>query len=150
LTEPKVIPDLPTIRLNDRNWPVPEFGPRVLRECREQIRRANDAVLVVRDDDPPLPEDKDAANAEYGRRAGGRYAKLSNAIAGDMFDAVYWALKAAHRDLERGEFDDWPITDDELFAAYLVARRQSGIYGRFRNKPSGEAGAASETSQSAT
>ncbi len=101
----------PTVTLAGRKWPVPELAIRQLRIVRRSIIDLTDAIA----------ETEDAATGE-------RVMRLSTEHYAEMCEVVYQGLTRAHPKISRDEFLDMACTDAEIFLAFLIVRRQSGIY----------------------
>ncbi|HUO92557.1 MAG TPA: hypothetical protein VMU22_06535 [Rhizomicrobium sp.] len=104
-------PDTPTVTLAGRRWPVPELAIRQLRVVRR-----------------PLIDLTDQIAATGTETTGERVMKLSTAQYEQMVEIVYQGLSRAHPKLSREEFLDLAATDMEIFQAFLVVRRQSGLF----------------------
>jgi len=102
----------PTIHLDGRDWPVPVFVWRQLEQSRAKIIGLNDAIIGSQKDG----------------KVNERYISLDDGQYRTVGEVVYQALLGAHPKLTVEEFRNMRISDGELFAAFLVARRQSGIY----------------------
>jgi hypothetical protein len=101
----------PRVRLGGKTWKVPELGIRQLRSVRRPIIDLTDALVETADE-----------------TTGERVMKLSEAQFGQMCDVVFHGLTRAHPELTRDAFEAMAATDGEIFLAFLVVRRQSGIY----------------------
>jgi len=101
----------PRVSLGGRTWPIPELGIRQLRAVRRAIIDLTDALVSTQDE-----------------TTGQRVMKLSEAQFDAMCNVVYHGLTRAHPGLDRDEFEAMTTTDGEMFLAFLVVRRQSGIY----------------------
>lgn len=120
----------PAMSLCGKSWPVPELVWRDLKRCRSAIielnGRLNDAIAAA----PELPG---ATEAERVARNMG--------ILGDVFDGlsdedcdrlvvtvIHAGLNAAHPSITRSEFEGWRLTERDRQMAWLVVRRQSGLF----------------------
>jgi len=101
----------PRVTLGGKTWKVPELGIRQLRLVRRPIIDLTDALVETADE-----------------TTGERVMKLTETQFGQMCDVVYHGLTRAHPALSRDEFEAMAATDGEIFLAFLVVRRQSGIY----------------------
>lgn len=120
MTEPAVLPeDVPAVSLGGRLWPIPELAVRQLRVVRRPIIDLTEAI-----------------EATETQSTGQRVMALGAEQYQAMIDVVYHGLTRAHPALTRDEFFDMAASDAELFLAFLVVRRQSGIYVL---RPAGEA-----------
>ena len=99
------------VTLGGRQWPVPELAIRQLRAVRR-----------------PLIDLTDAIAATESETTGERVMTLSTAQYESMCEVVYQGLTRAHPKLSRDEFLDLAASDAEIFLAFLVVRRQSGVY----------------------
>jgi len=104
-------PASPTVTLGGRAWPIPELAIRQLRLVRR-----------------PLIDLTDAIAATESETTGERVMKLSTAQYEAMVEIVYQGFTRAHPTLAREEFLDLAATDMEIFQAFLVVRRQSGLF----------------------
>lgn len=112
MTEPAAYDaNTPTISLGGRSWPVPELAIRQLRAVRRPLIDLSDAIA----------ETDEASTGE-------RVMRLSTAQYEAMCEIVYQGLTRAHPTLTRDEFLDLACSDAEIFLAFLVVRRQSGVY----------------------
>jgi hypothetical protein len=112
MTEPTEYPQsTPCVTLGGREWPVPELAIRQLRAVRR-----------------PLIDLTEAIAATDSESAGERVLRLTTAQYESMCEVVYQGLTRAHPTLSRDEFLDLAATDAEIFLAFLVVRRQSGVY----------------------
>lgn len=103
--------DIPRVKLAGREWPVPELAVRQLRIVRR-----------------PLIDLTDAIAATETETMGQRVMRLTTAQYEELCEIVYQGLTRAHPSLTREEFLDMQASDMELFMAFLVVRRQSGIF----------------------
>lgn len=103
----------PVVTLAGKRWRIPELAVRQLRAVRRPIIDLTEAIA----------ETSDATTGE-------RIMRLSGAQFEAMCEVVYQGLTRAHPALGRDEFLDMACTDAEIFLAFLVVRRQSGIYAR--------------------
>ncbi len=99
-----------------REWQLPELGAKQLRNVRAKIIAITDFL--------------DGTNAETkeGQTAGYRFVHMPDAMYGDMLDVVFWGLTRAEPELTREAFDELKPKDSQLFAAFLIVRRQSGLF----------------------
>jgi hypothetical protein len=113
MTDTMLIDDsnAPRVTLGGRTWKVPELGIRQLRLVRRPIIDLTDALVETADE-----------------TTGERVMKLTEAQFGQMCDVVYHGLTRAHPELTREAFEAMAATDGEIFLAFLIVRRQSGIY----------------------
>lgn len=112
MTEPADCPEgVPTVTLAGKNWPIPELAIRQLRIVRRPLIDLTDAIAQTEDE-----------------TTGQRVMKLSSEQYTLMTDVVYQGLTRAHPELDRDVFLDMPCTDMEMFLAFLVVRRQSGLF----------------------
>jgi hypothetical protein len=101
----------PKVLLGGKSWPVPELAIRQLRAVRRPLIDLTEAIA----------ETEDAST-------GDRVMRLSTAQYEAMCEVVYQGLTRAHPQLTRDEFLDLACGDAEIFLAFLVVRRQSGVY----------------------
>lgn len=120
----------PAVTLGGKLWPIPELVWRDLRKCRKELLELNSRLNLA----------LGALEGEAGEPDGARAMRYM-AVLGDLFDGLsnedferlvmgplHAALCAAHPQLTRDEFDGWRITEAERLAAWLVVRRQSGLF----------------------
>jgi hypothetical protein len=152
MTEPNGICDdgvNPTILLAGKKWPIPLLGPR-------QNRMVVPAVSRITKRMRELAETKLAALTEQQRQAivagagpdaarlgadaalrgfvwkntdfGAELVALSDTEFFDLLsDAVFWALKRAHPQMARDEFDDMPIATLDMIDAVGTIAQQTGM-----------------------
>jgi hypothetical protein len=113
--------DIPTVTLAGRQWPVPELTIRQLRACRRAIIDLSEALS-------PVVEKGDSGEARVVTTTGERVMHLPAEQFDQMCNVVYHGLTRAHPSLTPQEFDALEATDSEIFLAFLVVRRQSGIF----------------------
>ena len=113
--------DTPTVTLGGRQWPVPELTIRQLRACRRPIIDLTDALS-------PVVEKGEGGEAKVVTTTGERVMHLPAEQFDQMCDVVYHGLTRVHPNLTPQEFDALEATDSEIFLAFLVVRRQSGIF----------------------
>lgn len=101
----------PTVRLGGRDWPIPELAVRQLRAVRR-----------------PLLDLTEALNAFGANKAGEWVMQLSATQYEQLTEVVYQGLTRAHPLLTLREFLDTPVSDVDMFTAFLVVRRQSGLF----------------------
>jgi hypothetical protein len=112
MTEPAECPEgVPAVTLAGQKWPIPELAIRQLRLVRRPLIDLTDAIAETQDE-----------------TTGQRVMKLSNEQYAQMTEVVYQGLTRAHPKLGRDEFLDMSCTDMEIFLAFLVVRRQSGLF----------------------
>ena len=111
----------PTVALGGKQWPIPELAIRQLRACRRQIIDLTEALS-------PVIEKGDNGEARIVTTTGERVMRLAADQFDQMCDVVYHGLTRAHPNLTPQEFDTLEATDSEIFLAFLVVRRQSGIF----------------------
>lgn len=133
--------ETPGVKLAGKVWPIPHLVPRQQRMIRRQIIDLTDAIAPTVD--PENPEGPAKVTA------GEKVLKLTNEQYGWMQDVVFYGLTRAHPDLDRNEFLDMEVNDMDLYVAFLVVRRQSGIYtlttAPAKDAPAGEAPADGQT-----
>jgi hypothetical protein len=112
---------VPTVTLGGRQWPIPELSIRQLRACRRQIIDLTEALS-------PVVEKGENGDARVVTTTGERVMHLLAEQFDQMCDVVYHGLTRAHPNLSPQEFDALQATDSEIFLAFLVVRRQSGIF----------------------
>lgn len=124
MTEPAEFDEnkTPFAVLDGKKWPIPVFVWRQLEVSRNKIKSLNDVIIGS------SPKD-----------AGERYMALDDDQYRTMGEVVYQALLGAHPGLSLDEFRNMRISDGQLFEAFLVARKQSGVY-VFREASEGETG----------
>jgi len=103
--------DAPSVVLAGRKWPIPELGVRQLRAVRRPLIDLTDAIAET--------------ESETTRE---RVLRLSSEQYEAMCEVVYQGLTRAHPELARDEFLDMTCTDAEILLAFLVVRRQSGVF----------------------
>lgn len=126
MTEPAEFDEktTPAVQLAGKTWPIPLLAPRQLRVCRRQIIDVTEAIapdVVALADDP-------ATIAEAGASTGDKVMSLPNMLWERLMEVVFWGMTRAHPNLKWEEFLDLPITDADMFRAFLVVRKQSGVY----------------------
>lgn len=124
MTSPAVHdPNTPTVKLDGKEWPIPELVPRQLRHMRSALLEMN-AKLGQ--------EDGDKAVSAFGLLSDEDYDRL-------VLKPIYWALTRAHPALTEEEFLDFKSTDGERVTAWYIVRTQSGLF--VFAQPEGEDGA---------
>lgn len=118
----------PTIKLAGKEWPVPLLAPR-------QNRYVVPAILSV------APKIMYAVAPQEGVSPARLAATLDPAAMDQLGDICFWALKRAHKDMTRDEFDDMPINVMEMAIAMKVISEQTGLVSEKAPAP-GEAEAA--------
>lgn len=113
----------PAVSLAGKLWPIPELAPRQLRLIRRDLIDITD-LIQPRSAAPGDDADQRAVAVSTGERV----MKLPNDQFGKMLDIVFHGLTRAHPALTKEEFDDWALADADVFAAFLIVRKQSGIY----------------------
>lgn len=112
MTEPAECPEgVPIVTLAGKKWPIPELAIRQLRIVRRLLIDLTDAIAQTEDE-----------------TTGQRVMRLSSEHYAQMTEVVYQGLTRAHPKLDRDTFLDMPCTDMEMFLAFLVVRRQSGLF----------------------
>lgn len=122
------------VTLAGRKWPIPELGVRQLRYVRRPLL---DLTKRLADTDPSLGQSVLLSLTTE------EYESL-------VVEVVFQGLTRAHPSLTRDEFLDMAISDVEMTAAWLVVRRQSGVFvfgDSAQDAPVGEAMAAETKSQ---
>ncbi len=109
------------VSLAGRDWPIPEFCIRQLRATRRPLIDLTNAIN-------PVVETDAEGNSKVVTSTGERVLNLSPALFDQMCDVVYCGLAGGSASLTRDEFDSLKATDAEIFLAFLVVRRQSGIF----------------------
>lgn len=107
----------PTITLADIVWPVPKLAPRQNRIVVPAILQVAPKVLyalATPESDPTLMPIRLSA-------------ALDTSSMDALGDVCYWALKRAHPDMTRDEFDDMPISVLEMALALKVVSQQTGL-----------------------
>lgn len=163
-------PATPTVNLGGKSWPIPELAPRQLRHARRLIIDVTKAIEPKTEPNAPADEaaalqereaclrialelNRDDVAAAIGARSerpvppkivqttGDQLISMSSEDFGKMCDAVYYGLTRAHPDLTRDAFDDMPVTDAEMYLAFLIVRHQSQVYASLQRQgpKSGEA-----------
>ncbi len=112
---------VPTVTLAGRDWPVPEFCIRQLRATRRPLIDLTNAIN-------PVVETDAEGNGRIVTSTGELVLSLSPAQFDQMCDVVYHGLVGGSPSLTRDAFDALKATDAEIFLAFLVVRRQSGIF----------------------
>jgi hypothetical protein len=150
MTEPASLdPEVPRAVLAGKEWPIPELVWRDLRKCRGQLIELNgrlSTAIAALD----VVEGEDVV-ARWTRHLGAM-AEVFNALSNEdcdrlVMEVLFVALSAAHPSLSREEFESWRTTETERQTAWLVVRRQSGLFvfindGAGEADPSGEAAGA--------
>jgi hypothetical protein len=131
MSEPAEIePGVPTVVLDGREWPIPELVWRDLKKCRAELielnRLINDAVNAL------PPEKRDAG-------AMGAMSQVFNDLSNDDFDRliigpIVAGLQSLHPSITRDEFEAWTVSEADRQMAWLIVRRQSGLF-VFRDAP---------------
>lgn len=110
--------DTPIVKLAGREWPVPELAVRQLRVVRR-----------------PLLDLTESINATGANKAGEWVMKLSPEQYEHITEVVYQGLARGTPSLKREEFLDLPVSDTDMFLAFLVVRRQSGLFKSAEDEP---------------
>lgn len=101
----------PTIELGGKHWPVPMLAPR-------QNRHVVPAIIAL---GPKF------SNTATSRTTASVYRNVDESVYDNLLDVSFWALKRAHPAMERDEFEDMPISTNELMLALPIVARQSGM-----------------------
>lgn len=115
----------PTVTLAGKDWPVPMLAPR-------QNRHVVPAIIKL---GPKF------ANLGNLKTVSSVYARVDEDVYGALLDACFWALRRAHPAMERDEFEDMPVTTNELMLALPVIAQQTGM---IKKATAAEAAAAGE------
>jgi|GEM_PF-4904620 len=120
--------DIPSVRLADRDWPIPLLGIT-------QNRVVTPAIMKL------LPELGRIFAAVSAAQDGGTVPHLE--ITEETFDlmanAVYAAMTRGTPGLARAEFENLPISVFDLIAALQVVIQQSGAFKQGGDAAAGEA-----------
>lgn len=114
----------PVVILAGTKWPVPLLAPRQLRTGRRLIIDVTLALnpTLADGDDPLKPVLPPKVTADE------KLVVMSNETYESLTEIVYLGLTRLHPEMTRDEFLDMPITDAEMYLAFLVVRRQSQVY----------------------
>jgi hypothetical protein len=114
-------PDIPTITLAGREWPVPVLAPRQNRIVVPALLELIPKILRARDESANAGETTSFAQLS-------RY--LDTPAYDRLTDVVFAALTRAHPGHSRAEFDELPIDTLELIASVRVIALQAGLVRR--------------------
>jgi hypothetical protein len=110
----------PTVTLAGREWPIPELVWRDLRKCRAELiemnGKINEALAASAAEQPMAVVArvfKDLSNEDYDRL---------------VMAPIHAGLAVAHPELARAEFEAWSVSEADRQMAWLVVRRQSGLF----------------------
>jgi hypothetical protein len=153
MTEPSGFADdgvNPCIVLAGKKWPIPMLGPRqnrvvveAVRHVTKRMREIAEAKLATLDPatkaallasvDPGILG-QDAALRQKLWAVTDFSVEMTNEMDAALFDnisnAVFWALKKAHPEMPREEFEDMPIGMLELIDCIGVVAQQTGMMRR--------------------
>lgn len=143
----------PALHWDGKDWPVPPLVADQLDVVWDPIVELTKVLFAQDKDRPPeepMPESEasgvgsDTKALIRGFEIVQRRYDLTSEQYAKMREVVFYGLLRAHPKLAVKEFRSVPTTSLEIFTAFLVVRRQSGIYGDFEgaNPPQGEAQAA--------
>lgn len=122
----------PTVTLAGKEWPVPELAWLQLKRSRRAIldlqALINGAVKASDADAPPDEGPFEAAGRRMAAMAG-----VFNGLSDDDYErlvvgVLHTALTGGNPQLTRADFDGWCATETERQIAWLVVRRQSGLF----------------------
>jgi hypothetical protein len=130
----------PTIRLAEKDWPVPLLAPKQNRVVGPAIVRVMDLLrkLVSELYAELTPEQVEQFGGEQQTKNRlfqtpllvSRFMVAGAQGFDDLCTAVYHALTRAHPGLTRDEFDNMPVTTLELIQASGIIAQQTGLMQR--------------------
>jgi hypothetical protein len=132
---------IPTIELAGKRWPIPFLAPKQNRIVVPALLRVTPKILRGAPHVAGVPtEAKAKANTS---RLADDLERLAEGLTkegfDDLLDACFWAIQRGHPEVDRMDFEDWPIGVLDMIAASLIIARQTGV---IKTTKVGEAGAA--------
>jgi hypothetical protein len=138
----------PAVMLIDKQWPIPAAAIEQCDPIWDEMQEIN-RILVKQNEaqeesdpdtetllDPDAAaQDKKAAFAREVMKRGQAFMErrytLSREDFGKVREIVYAGLTWAHPELTLPEFMGWKVPFTQLLLAFLVVRKQSGMFGDF-------------------
>lgn len=139
----------PAVTLAGKVWPIPELVWRDLRKCRKELLELTDLINVAIAASPGHEGEGDQARAVRHMTAMElAIGELSN----EDFERLVMGpllagLQAAHPSFTRDELWGMRLTETERQVAWIVVRRQSGLFAAKADEETvpGEAGGAAQS-----
>lgn len=100
MTEPKNLPDLPTILVGGKEWPIPLMAPKQNRVIIPVIAKIGGAVST---------------------------GNVSQEAMDSMLNVIYVGMTRAHPELTREEFDEMELPMEDQMNAFGVVSLQTGM-----------------------
>lgn len=114
---PVDVEDAPRVTLAGKEWPIPQLA----------IGQAKKVVPAIMSIGPALLRVAEAAERNDQAAMVQAMASFDEAAFEKLADIVFNALRRAHPNMGRGEFENMPITVTELFMAIPVVFKQVGF-----------------------
>jgi hypothetical protein len=132
MTEPAAFDEtaVPAVTLAGRDWPIPELAWRDLKKCRQELLELTRRINAVTGADPGAADESAAAR---GVRHLALMSDLLEGLSNEDYDRLvmgplFAGLVASHPTLTRAEVESWASTESERLFAWLLVRRQSGLF----------------------
>lgn len=95
-----------TVQLAGKNWPIPQLAPRQNRVVVPALMKVLPDLMAIKNGD---------------------ISQFDTELYSLLLDISFHALTRAHKELTRNEFEDMPITTEELILASEVVADATGV-----------------------
>jgi len=119
-----------TALLAGKVWPIPELVWRDLKKCRAELLDLSARMSAAIDASPDVDGEGDVGRSA---RHMAVMSDVFNGLSNEDFDrlvmgVLFAGLVAGHPGLTRAEFEGWVTSETERQFAWMVVRRQSGLF----------------------